>query len=263
MPGTSGEIRVQLGSSGFIRWEVRNETSLPANANPQVVIGGPGKWWTRPANSFAFVRIDMFDDKDVPIDGDVYIRAVDTRQPVWRTNLQDGTVGDEDSGGYIDFATADTGGGGRLITWELISNDFIPGMDFSRVGNTTLIMSDPGGPTKIGMFPFTLGINLPGSMQIHYSDTMVINDVPGVMLGDVNGDGQRNLADLVHFARFLRGQIPALNNPDAGNIVSEKGTRPRGDDLDIIASYFARPNAALAPPPSLPPSPPPGEDEEE
>jgi len=255
MPGTQGEIRVPLSNTGFVRWEVRNDIATPTpNENALVRIGN--QWTATPGSAHAFVIIDMFttDNNGVqtPIDGDVYIRGVDTRPPVWTARLNPGTLYDEESSGFVTFASADVGSGPRQISWELVDGMIPPGMDFAWGSNNILtLLSNPGGPTLDGDFTFSLGINLPGTMRVTSPSpfTMVINPVPGVMVGDVDGNGQRNLADLVMLAKFLRNDptVPSLPNPDAANITSAKGGPPNLDDLDILARYFTRPDAPLAP----------------
>jgi len=285
MPGTDGEIRIPVGITGFVRWEVDenpgfididdDDAFVPfKNSNQWVRIGGPDRYAANVTTGLGTVKILMpsFGPGRVNIDGDIYIRSPeDTSRPVWIVNLNPGNmVGDMDSGGFISLSSASVGGGGRPISWELIGdpNSFPPGMEFDPGSNRTTIITSlpprtvggvqiPGGPLIDGEFTFTLGINLPGSMQLQITETMIIDPIPGIMLGDVNGDGQRNLADLVMLAKFVRGEIATMPNQEAGNIVSRAPDRPNLSDLDILALFFARPAASLPspPPPSPGPSP--------
>jgi len=267
MPGTDGQIRVPLSGTGFVRWEVVESATAPSgNANRFVNIGGPDRYSAVPGNPNAFVLIEMpsfrtENGNHVPVDGDVYIRGVDdARSPVWTqsTNPLEATVGDEDSIIFVSIANPDVGRGDRPMSWELISPEytFPPGLDFDR-GNsrTSFITSGAGGPLIDDTFIFTLGINLPGSMRLERQFELVVNPIPGVLLGDVNGDGQRNLADLVMLQKFVREEISSLPNPDAGNIVTPRGTRPSGADLLTLARFFGRMDESLTAPPPPPSTP--------
>ena len=267
MPGNNGEIRVQLGSSGFVRWElvenpVDNLGDPVSNANGFASIGGPSAGAAPgynfvPANSHAFLRVTMpsfAPDGTTSIDGDVYIRGVDTRSPSWTTRPRApspaGMVGDEDSSGFVTFGAADVGDGAGQISWRLIpgTGTLPPGMYFTSVNNNVLtIMSEAGGPLIDGTFTFTLGITLRGGMEVlSVPISMLIEPIPGILLGDVNGDGQRNLADLVLLARFVRKEPGVyLPNMEAGNIVSNAPDEPNLSDLEILAIFFGREQATL------------------
>ena len=262
MPGREGEIRLPLGALRWMRWEVRTDLDpvLEPNANDYVGIFGPDRYDAAPGSANAFLRVKMpsFNGTAL-VAGDVYIRGIDARRPVWTPRLNDGMVGDESSSGFVTFNAADVGAGPDQISWDSqpVSGQIPPGMFFA-FGNNNIatLMSDAGGPLIDGDFTFTLAINLPGRMKVYSpSLTMTIDPIPGIMLGDVNGDGQRNLADLVLLARFIRGEVDSLPNQEAGNIVSKPPARPNGSDLDILAIFFARPEASLPVPPPPTPEP--------
>jgi len=252
MPNERGEIRVPLGNSGFVRWEVRGgpyaDPAVPTpNANNLVKIGGSDRYTANPGSSFAYLNIDM-------PDGDVYIQAFPTDQPVWTSRFNNGVVNDEASSGFVSFRSDDAGGGADAIRWERLGGMIPPGMDFMWGSNTMLpLLSLPGGPTLDGTYTFTLGIHLPGSMRLDNTFTMIIEPVPGFIPGDVNGDGQRNLFDLVLLARFVGGKETSLPNPEAGIFVrGTNKTVPNMSDLTILATYFARPDADEPRPPAPP-----------
>jgi len=264
MPGRQGEIRLPMSVTGFMRWEVTSPALAPQpNANSAARIGGAAAsagalgYFVDPGNPNTFLNIMMPSfaaDGTTRVDGDVYIRGAATRQPVWTSRFNNGMVGDELSSGFVSFNDQDLGSGGDPISWQLVSGQVPPGMSFMW-GNSNFLtlLSNPGGPLIDGTFTFTVGINLPGSMRVDRQFSMTIDPIPGIMLGDVNGDGQRNLADLVLLARFIRGEVDSLPNQEAGNIVSKPPARPNGSDLDILAIFFARPEASLpAPPPPAP-----------
>jgi len=248
MPGTDGEIRVPLSNSGFVRWEVMPESYPEPNSNKFATIGGPDRYTATPGSTNAFLKIQMPAGTN---DGDVYVRAVDTTPPHFSEVLNPGTVGDITSGGFISLLATDAGSGDNPISWELLSDPstFPPGMDFFRGNNTVTMLTSipPNGPTTAGIYTFTLGINLPGGMRVDKTFTFTVNAVPGVMLGDVDGNSVVDLRDLIMLARYVRGDISSMPNPRAGNIVTADGEDPKGSDLDVLARYFSRPDIALVP----------------
>ena len=257
MPGTQGEIRMPLSSTGFVRWEVLPGSST--NANDHVIIGSNYKPASGepPSGTNAFVTIDMpsYNSAGVPVDGDVYIRGVDDDEPTFDAPFNDGTVGDMNSSGFIYF-TSDLGNGNRQVTWELLSDEattFPPGMRLMGSNSVAMLMSvPPGGPTEAGIFTFDLGINLPGSMRIDETFTFIVNPVPDTLLGDVDGNEVLDLRDLIMLAQFVRGERSSLPNKEAGNIVSKAPANPNLSDLNVLAEYFARPDVLLSTPPTSP-----------
>jgi len=253
MPGTDGEIRVPA-LNGFVRWEVienpvdSNDDDLP-NSNSYASIGN--RWRLQGSHGFTLLKMPDYTSGGANADGDVYIKAVSefARSPVWSQSANLGVEGDEDSSGFVSLADADLGDGGRSMSWVDVTvpdpakpfNIFPPGMEFFT-GNsrTSIITSKRGGPTAAGIYTFTLGLNLPGSMRIDREFTMLV-DENRLRLGDVNGDGQLNLADLVLLTRFVNRQVSSLPNPEAGNIISQKGEDPHGGDLEILSRYFSQP----------------------
>ena len=271
MPGNDGEIRVPLGNTGFVRWEVIENPVIDPNADSPVTrpnsnrfaqIGGPDRYSTGTSHAFVLIEMPSFvpgtaNGARTNADGDIYIRAVDPlRAPIWTERLNNGSniVDDPDASATIIFGAADVGAGGRPTRWEHVSGsgELPAGMSLVDANITALII---GAPKFEGSFTFTLGFHLPGSMRVDREFTMIIEPVPGILYGDVNGDGQRNLADLVMLARFIRGEITTMPNLEAGNIISAAGTRPNLSDLDVLARYFARPDSSLSAAPPPPPSP--------
>jgi hypothetical protein len=278
MPGTEGEIRVELPGSRFVRWEVRDpnpdlDPSLgspltPNNANRFAHVGGPASsptergYRTNTTTNFAYLVIQMptvFDTTTtIPgnrssRDNDIYIRAImNARQPVWTRDLNNGKnmEGDNTSVAVITLATQDVGHGGREYIWqELHDTEVPPGMYLDPVRNVAFIRSMPGGPFE-GEYVFTLGLTLPGSMRLDEEFRMTILRDDGPMLGDLDGNGERNLADLILFARFLNNEVrfEDLPNPEAVNIASAKGSVPGRPDFVILSAWFARQDAELRAP---------------
>jgi hypothetical protein len=265
MPGTYGQIRTPFAP--FVRWEVRTNP-LPTNSNQHVKIGGPENYYLSPNGLYQYVNIEMpsfakYEDgtlmKDaeglpIPVDGDVYIRGINAPPPSWFYVLNPGTVDDITSGGFVEVLETDLGSlsDTRPVSWVNVTvpdpdrpfHRFPPGLRFSEGDNfvSTIQSIRPGGPTTPGFYSFTLGINLKGTMRVENTFYMTINAVPGIRLGDVNGDGQVNLADLVLLTLFVDGRESSLPNRDAGNIESKPGERPHGGDLRILREYFSQPH---------------------
>jgi len=61
---------------------------------------------------------------------------------------------------------------------------------------------------------------------------------PLIQLGDVNGDGIVNLADLALLSKYLRGENISIN-AEAADINSDG--KITVEDLDLLASFFAHP----------------------
>jgi len=236
MPGTQGVMRSLVGISGFIRWEV-----IAGKDHGPVQIGGPTNYWTEGLHSY--VQITM----PTNTDGDVYIRGYHTRVPVVSSSLAEGTV-NVPYGGVINIAQDDIGFGAGSLRWEVLEGDNIyrPNMPLPGLVldvNAGRINGVTGIPEEEGTFRFKIGLTLPGSMRIERDFSILIHPVPGVLLGDVNGDGHVNLADLILLARYLQGE--------AGIEIDEEAADLNGNgqvdiqDLRILALFFARPAASL------------------
>ena len=268
MPGSEGEIMTLL-TTGFVRWEVRDDGPYDTpDANEYVWI--LDKYRLEPVaparQTNAIVTIEMPSHNGTTfIDDDVYIRGIHTRDPVITASLQprELLVGDMYPGVISIMADSDIGEGrftlsdGSNNNWEILPGGTMttpPNVPFPGVmlvRNAGNITSITGTPLIDGTFTFTVGLTLPGTMRIDRTYSVKVDPIPGIMLGDVNGDGQRNLYDLVMLARYFRsGGTIVLPNPDAANIVTPKGSDPSGDDLDILSRYFARLDASLPTPPS-------------
>jgi len=281
MPNTEGEIRVPLSASGFTRWEVLPANDTRPNSNRNVRIGDNWDNTSSSTNSFVTILMPVLSDNGVDRrGGDVYIRGIDAPNPLnapdpqnptgpwiplWRAPFLPGTVNDPNSSGFITYLAA-LGNGDRTVTWDIVEGELPPGMSYTGAQNTMLITSWPDGPTEAGPFPFKAGINLPGSMRVTSPTfTMIVNLIPDVDIGDVNGDGALNLADLVMLTQFVNGDIFTMPNMAAGFIVTSPtptaqnpNPRPMGADLNVLAKYFSRPEASLPesnPSPSPSPNP--------
>jgi len=248
MPGTYGQIRVP-NPTGFTRWEVM---PTPGSAGAYTSIAD--NWGFSANNALSYVQIRMPDFSGTNIvAGDVYIAGYPATPPdgLWTVVLNPGTLGDVSSGGFIRFDGV-LGAGGRAIFWGDYTlpnppapanpqRKFPPGMSFSTgSGNATFITSDiPGGPTEVGVFTFTLGINLPGSMRIQRDFTFTVDAVPDIMLGDVDGSGSVTLVDLILLDKRINDPSFVLTNPNAANIETPTGSNPTTADLRRLTQYFA------------------------
>jgi len=78
-------------------------------------------------------------------------------------------------------------------------------------------------------------------MRIDRKFTFTVDAVPRIILGDVDGNRILDLRDLILLAKFVRGEIDSLPNPEAGNIISRPGSpnSPNLSDLNALARYFA------------------------
>jgi hypothetical protein len=244
-----------MPNTGFTLWEVQ---PVSGSAGEHTSIAD--NWGFSVDGRLAYVQILMPTFSGVEytspaVDGNVYVKGSEAPNPDgrWSVLLNPGTLGDATRGGGSISYGGEVGGGGRDVVWADYTipdpanpqKKFPPGMFFIErpgvPGNVTVLMNRPSGPTEIGTFTFTLGINLPGSMRIQRDFTYTVNAVPDILLGDVDGDDFVTLVDLILLSRFLlepEGTV-ILNNPDAAFIVPPFGDRPRNADLIRLAEHFA------------------------
>jgi hypothetical protein len=229
---------------------------MPSAGNLHLHTSIADNWGFSTGNVLAYVQIRMpnFSGEEynsLAVDGDVTIAGFSTAHPdnLWVSVLNPGVQWDVSSGGFVRF-DGERGTGGRAIFWDdytLPSADplrqFPPGMDFSKGdSNASFITSLPGGPTEIGTFTFTLGINLPGSMRIWRDFSFTVEEVPGVLLGDVDGINGVTLVDLIYLDKHLRDPTTVpLPNPPAAIIAPPltPGRPASNADLNRLAEYFA------------------------
>ena len=237
MPGTKGIITT-IANNGFIRWEVL----LGYDTSDQVEIGGPDNYGHREGGRIGFVTIEIPKNPAGPVTPawDVYIRGVHARTPVITASLSRGTIGDLSYAGPLSIAEQDIGTGPGSLRWDVVKGVLPTGLELDETaGRTTSIDviegKQIGGPD--GVFDFTVGVTLPGTMRIDRPFSITILPIPGILLGDVNNDGFVNLADLVTLAVYLEDGSVEINEAAAD---INRNNRVDTGDLTLLARYFAR-----------------------
>jgi len=249
MPGTRGVISIDTYGFGFMRWEV--ETGHPTSN--LVVIGGGrhmapdiGNWGHRGQNSYVEILMPAIISTAMPITAnrDVYIRGFSQPEMKVEASLSVGTVGDSTYSSTI-YVNGDLGSGPITLNWEIVNGPLPTNLrilatnDFST-GITVMPGQQIGEPS--GMFPITIGVNLPGTMRIDGDFTIQIKPTPGILIGDVNGVDGVNLADLITLSKFIANEPGVvLNSPQGALIVPPFGAGPTHLDLVALANYFANP----------------------
>ena len=237
MPGTKGIITT-IANNGFIRWDV-----LPGyDTSDQVKIGGPDNYGHRESGRIGFVTIDMPKNPAGPEapPWDVYIRGTHSRSPVISASLSRGTIGDLSYASSLSIALQDIGTGPSSLRWDVVKGILPTGLELDetagRITSIDVIEGKQiGGPD--GVFDFTIGVTLPGTMRIDRPFSITILPVPDVLLGDVNNDGFVDLADLVALAVYFEDGNIEIN--EAAADINRNGRVDTGD-LTLLARYFAR-----------------------
>jgi len=262
IPGEEGQIRGNLSSTGFVRWEVTKPESL---IGPSFIDWGIGDNWALSApgglEAWSWMKIEMpkpmtagvLDPTAAPIN--VEITGWDAQRPAVSAILPNGTIGiDYRDIFIITNRTAQPTVIGadparRGLYWETIlrgDNAFPPGLYLDPQGGFIAgIPEEPSGAT----YDFHVGLTLPGTMRLTYGQYSIFIDQFRALLGDVDGNGTVNLADLLMLRRFLYGtneekaeaeaHMLLMNSMRNANIITEDGERPDPRDLSELARWFA------------------------
>jgi len=132
-----------------------------------------------------------------------------------------------------------------------------PGLN-STLGLNTILPSGnmtvfSGTPSEAGTFQFRVTVTLPGTMQIIVPSpdqppyNLTILPPLGLLVGNVDprGGDVVNLADVVMFAKFLRGELTAAERAifdiDAADI-RNTGGNPTIVDLLLLVEWFSNPD---------------------
>jgi len=249
MPGTKGVISIDTFGVGFVRWEV--ETGHPTSNS--VVIGGGrhgapdiGNWGHRGQNSYVEILMPAVINAALPFTAnrDVYIQGFSQPELKVEASLSVGTVGDSTYSSTI-YVNGDLGSGPITLNWDIVNGPLPTNLMILASNNfTTSLIVMPGRQIgePSGLFPITIGVNLPGTMRIDGDFTILINPTPGILIGDVTGKDGVNLADLIMLSMYIAEEPGVvLNNPQAAFIVPPFGAKPTHLDLGALARYFANP----------------------
>ncbi|MCL2279547.1 MAG: hypothetical protein FWC20_09105 [Oscillospiraceae bacterium] len=283
MPGNLGMISFDVGS--FVRWEHEFSATQHSNLPP---IGGPSSarpttaaanWqqqtghFRTPTHNHMVMRMPVTtttQNNVATYDPDnhfteVFIRGfTGIEEPYITLEQGHGEVG-RTFDRSLQIRAQDIGvvGGtppdNRPIFWEIISH---PEIEYPDHGCGINLSIDPDAgrtstltevPTRAGIYTFTIGVNLRGTMRIDRTFSVIVNPRPDVMLGDVNNDRVVNLADFMLLARAVRyNDMSYIVNFDNANVVRD--FTPNGDhninraDVDRLAEFFANTRALPEPP---------------
>jgi len=95
-----------------------------------------------------------------------------------------------------------------------------------------------------GTYDFTVGLTLRGTMRIDRRFRIIVNSPPGIIWGDVDGDGVVTLADLILLAQHLEDPRIPINEPAAD--LNQDGSITTAD-LRILRRFFAQPGQTVVP----------------
>jgi len=283
MPGTQGEIVVRrspfvlweligIGDPYLVGKD--NANNLVNMVNVGSMVNGNGTergWWTSTDHSHLATRMPDYNSGGTEIDKDIYMRGTWVRDPrtMITASLPQGTVDVPYTEGNVSLPARDECSH-QLINSTLPAEDRIEctcpsrnvlwgerdvpgilpsfGLHLEDIDiRTARIVSedgptrptDPANPTSIN---FTL--TLRGSMVIERSFPIVIIPKPGPFYGDVDGNGIRDLRDLVLLMLVEQGMTPPPNFVFVNADVDGNG-RIDSNDVRILARFFARPRATL------------------
>jgi hypothetical protein len=277
MPGEVGRIMAGQTASNFVRWEVSklynlpappgrpNETLIDINHIPgfSTALPPPGFFpagpWTGIGNNWGLSEPgnDAFSWMDIrmpiPLDPEhpainVEITGFHSGRPQITHTLPTGILGEDYPGRFRITNLNDVPsviGGGPLPsrTFSIVEGSLPPGVFIDSVGGMY------GEPTEIGTFIFRVGLTLPGTMRLELGPHSILIRRFSPTYGDVDGDGNLTLADLVLLSKFVNAvteeerapyrEIMVQNNGIRnGNIMSTSGD-PVSADLFALQTWFA------------------------
>ena len=263
IPGEVGEVlKTMVSSTGFVRWEITKPESL---IGPSFNGWGIGDNWDMSPlgglDTWASMKIAMpkpmtagaLDPTAPPIN--VEVTGWDAQRPLLTPTLPTGVIGVDYPGRFVvsnrnaqpTVLGADPARRGLL--WEVVlrgDNEFPPGL-FLDPGQG-FIDGEPDPPSGV-VYDFHVGLTLPGTMRLTYGPYSIFIDEFRALLGDVDGNGTVNLADLLMLRRFLygtnaekaeaRAHMELMNSMRNANIITDAGEDPDARDLSELARWFA------------------------
>jgi len=272
IPGEYGQIYANQTSTMFVRWELTGPALFASAADPTNYFRvndpnwgiGENHFLSPPGGLDSYSQVWIYMPKpDIPESGpivpiNVQITGYHAQPPrvsalIEKGMLEVGYIGNFIIDNRNDIPSVVGAGPLRFVSWkELItsaSEAWPPGL---------VLESDIGAvrgiPEEADLFTFHMSLTLPGTMKLTYGPFSILIEPFRPRLGDVDGSGTVDLADLLLLRRFvystsaaereeIRTFMALRNSTRNGNIVSSFPDDPSMADLAELARWFAIQNS--------------------